>query len=465
MRTDLARVAALLLATTGCVSTGIRSDLDEIQQITDAVAIADVGGEVEPETVEDARELLGRPLDADGAVRIALLNNRELRATLREVGIARGELLQAGFLPNPTIEAELLPERNSEVELRVEWDLAGLILAPLRADVASAAVEVARFRAAGLLVETGYMVRSAFHAAQAAEERLAIAQRSLDASAAARDAARALATAGGVRALDLAAREAEFEEDRIRVAELELEVIVAREAVQRLLGLHGEETVWTIAAPLAEAPTEPFDPPDLERTVIDASLALREMRSDMERLGRRVGLARAEGVLPELLVDVHTLIGDPSATSQVLVGAGLSLRLPVFDRGEGAVAGYEHALDAALERYIGTAIEVRSAAREARARALSARARSRHYSDAVLVARQHVVDETLLQYNAMQVSIFQLLDALRALQESQLAAVETRREYWTAAAALGAVLSGQAVDPSGARPTAHDTRSTQTGEH
>ena len=91
-------VGALTLASHGCVSTGLRSDLDEIRQLADAVAIADVTGDVVTETDDDAHEILAAPLDADAAVRIALLNNRELRATLREVGVARGELLQARFL-------------------------------------------------------------------------------------------------------------------------------------------------------------------------------------------------------------------------------------------------------------------------------------------------------------------------------------------------------------------------------
>lgn len=436
----------------GCVSTGIRGDLDEIRQLADAVAIADVAGDVEAETDDDAHELLGAPLDADTAVRIALLNNRELRATLREVGVARGELLQAGLLPNPLIEASLAPERNTDIEIRVEWDVAGLILSPLRADIASAALDAARYHAASATIETGYMTRAAFHSVQAAEERLAISQRTLDAMTAARDAARALAGAGGIRALDLAVREAELEEERVHVAELELDVVISREELQRLLGLHGAETSWTVAAPLADAPADPVDSPDLERAALDASLSLREMRSDMERIGRRVGLARVEGVLPELLVDVHTLLGNPGGTDAVVFGGGVGLRLPIFDRGDGLVAAYEHELDAALERYIGMAINVRSTAREARARSMSARARARHYADVVLVARQHLVDETLLQYNAMQVSVFQLLEAIRTLQESQLAAVDARREYWTATAALGAVLAGHAVDGHAMEP-------------
>ncbi len=458
-------LAMLAMLASGC-STGIRGDLEEIRQLADAVAIADVAREVETETPEDARELLSAPLDADTAVRIALLNNRELRATLREVGIARGELLQAGLPPNPLVEATFLPERDTTFELRVEYDLlAGIVLTPLRAGVASAALDAARFRAASATIEAGYVTRAAFHAVQAAEERLAITQRTLDAMTAARDAARLIAEAGGFRALDVAVREAELEEERVRVSELELDVVVAREELQRLLGLHGEETSWTIAAPLADAPAEAAETPDLERTALDASLALRELRSEMERIGRRVGLARVEGVLPQLLLDLHVLLGNPNSPDRNAIGYGASvgLRLPLFDQGAGTVAAYEHELDATLERYIGMAIEVRSAAREARARALSARARARHYQDVVLVARQHVVDETMLQYSGMQVSVFQLIDAILSLQESQLAAVETRREYWTAAAALGAGLAGQAVDPSG-RATEPRVRTRTRGE-
>ncbi len=168
---------------------------------------------------------------------------------------------------------------------------------------------------------------------------------------------------------------------------------------------------------------------------------------------RRAGLARTEALLPELLVDLHALIGTADTTmatpATALGNGGVALRLPIFDQGGGRVAMHEHALDAAFERYVGAAIDVRSAAREARARVLSSASRARHYASVVVPARQRVLDETVLQYDAMQVSIFQLLEALRARQDSEIAAVRTRAEYWTAAAAMDALLAGHVVTLDG----------------
>src|SRR5258708_8828296 len=47
------------------------------------------------------QELLSRPLGMDGAIQIALLNNRGLQASYSELGIAEADLVQAGRLPNP----------------------------------------------------------------------------------------------------------------------------------------------------------------------------------------------------------------------------------------------------------------------------------------------------------------------------------------------------------------------------
>jgi len=458
MRSELPIVLALSLV--GCVSTSVRGDLDDLRELTRAEALPDVDGPVDDATPEAALDALAHPLDSDAVVRIALLNNRELRARIRELGIERGRLLTAGLLPNPLVEGELTPERQTAVAMRVEWDVAGLLLAPMRAEAASTDLDIARYDAASAVIETGYEVRAAFYALQAAEESVAVAQRALDAQLTARDAARALAAAGNLRALDVRAREAAFEEERVEVAEHELEAILAREAVQRLLGLSGQDTAWTLAGALAPIPDATNDDEDLERRAIESSLELRALSSLMVGEARRAGLARTEAILPELLVDLHALVGTADTTMTApgaALGGGIALRLPIFDQGSGRVAMHEHALDAAFERYIGLAIEVRSAARETRARVLSAAMRGRHYASIVLPARQGVLDETLLQYDAMQVSIFQLLDALRARQSSEIAAIATRREYWEAAAAMDALLAGHHVE--GGEIGTHTTRS------
>src|SRR3989338_6136986 len=47
------------------------------------------------------QELLREELTVDRAVRIALLNNRGLQATLEDLGIARADAVQASLIQNP----------------------------------------------------------------------------------------------------------------------------------------------------------------------------------------------------------------------------------------------------------------------------------------------------------------------------------------------------------------------------
>lgn len=57
---------------------------------------ADDGGRLD----EQAHALLGQPLTADAAVKLALLNNAGLQAMFEELGMARGDLIRALRLPN-----------------------------------------------------------------------------------------------------------------------------------------------------------------------------------------------------------------------------------------------------------------------------------------------------------------------------------------------------------------------------
>jgi outer membrane protein TolC len=457
MRPQAPALSALVVALSGvfgCASSSIAGDVGRVKDLTRVERLARVeDADVEPTTAAETRRLLEKPLDADGAVRVALLDNRELRAALREMGIARGRLIQAGLLPNPVVEAELLPERNTRLELRVEYDLTHALLAPSRAHAEEPELEAARFRAASAVIELGYRVRVAFYSLQSAEQRLAISQQVLDAQAAARDTARALFDAGNVSELASATEEADYERARIRVAELELEVARDREAVERLLGTHGASTAWKVAGALPPAPERAEIPQELERRALRASLELAETRQRLEGLARRAGVTSTIGWLPEISVDVHALSGDPeappgSSERDVRFGAGVSVGVPLFDRRQGDVLSLESEFDALLERFYGMAVEIRSAAREARSRVVSAHARARQYADVIVPAEKRVTEQTLLQYNAMQLGIFELLAARRAELDGRLAQVDTLREYWSAVAELHALSAGKRVDPA-----------------
>jgi cobalt-zinc-cadmium efflux system outer membrane protein len=443
-----ARYALVLLALGGCASS-LRSDVASVGKLSRMQAPLPKlrEGHVDAEPVEETRALLARPLDAEAAVRLALLNNRELRARLRELGIASARVVEAGLVANPIFEAELLPERDSDLEVRVEYEITSLVMAPLKRRAEQHDLEAARLDVAGDVIELGYEVRTAFYALQTAERRLGFAQQTLDALAAGRDAAVAIAEAGNSPQLNAASQIVGYERARITVAQVELEVATLREALQRLLGLHGEHTAWTVDPALQDLPEQSPTMAEIERKALEANLELRGARERLEALARRTGIARTEGWLPEVALDVHALRTDEEAGSGDAWrwGGGVSVEVPLFDHGQGERRGQEAQFDALLERYQGLAIELRSRARETSNRLRSAHARARQYETVIVPAQTTVMEQTLLQYNAMQVGIFQLLEARRELLDVQLAYADTVREYWSARAQYDALLSGRMV--------------------
>jgi outer membrane protein, heavy metal efflux system len=433
-----------LVAGAGCASTFAGPDLDRVRALTSAALPDVLDGNVSAKVADDVRKLLEQPLDADTAVRIALLNNRELRARLREMGLARARLIEAGVLPNPHLDAEKPVEPEVRYELGVEYDITRALLAPMRSRAAAADLEAARYRAAAAVVELGADVRVAFYQAQADEQRRSLARQSLDALAAGRDTARALSKAGNISQLALASQEAAYERNRALVAQVELEAFATREGLQRRLGLHGADTSWKIRGTLARAPEQPPASERLETRALEASLALAEIRSRLESLARRTGLSRAEGWIPDLSVGIRAaqMVPGNDGHGGRRFGGGVTVNIPLFDRNQGNTAALNAEFDTLLERYHGSAVDVRSIAREQESRLSSAHARARQYETVILPAQKRLTQETLLQFNAMQVGIFQLLLARREELDVELGYVETLREYWTAKARVQALLKG-----------------------
>ena len=60
----------------------------------------------------------------------------------------------------------------------------------------------------------------------------------------------------------------------------------------------------------------------------------------------------------------------------------------------------------------------------------------------MLPLHQTISAETVLQYNAMQVDAFALLEAARARARAKVASIEAKRNFWLASADLSAAVLG-----------------------
>ncbi len=428
-----------------CATTSLSGDLSSIERtVSTRAMLAELtlpridGPELVPEEVD---RLLAMPLSADAAVKIALLNNREARAALSEIGIARGTLVQAGLIPNPEVDFEMRAPGGAQpvqIDVGLELNISATLLAPVRAGIAEASLDAERLKAAGALLDLTWSTRVAFYEAQAAQQKLDLRLRAFASQQASYETAAELSKVGNLAALALSNELGAVELARVQVAEAENSLLDAREVMNRKLGLSGNRTTWRLAGPLS-VPNEIAPGEMTEAKAITASLELAELINRAEAASRKVGLAKTEAWLPHLAAGFH---GERDAALWEL-GAHVTVGLPIFDRAQGRHLSARSEYDALRARAEHQALLIRSAVRTALNRAESAGKRARHYAERLVPARQETLKQTLLQYNAMQLGVFQVLAAQRAVTETALAQVDATLDAWKARASLDLLAAGR----------------------
>ena len=437
----------LSLLGAGCATTGLNDDLASIRRTVTArgaLAQFDLPRLEAPEAVpEEVDRLLEQPLTADAAVRLALINNREARAALAEIGIARGQFMQAGLLPNPEVEFEVRApggDQPPQIDIGLELNLSATFLAPLRAGVASATLDAERWKAAGALLDLTWSTRVAYYEAQALQQKLDLRLRAFASQQASYETALELSKVGNLPALALANELAGVELSRVQVAEAENALLDGREALTRKLGLSGARTRWTFAGQL-QVPKEVPTGDAVEAKAIEASLELSELFGRAEAASRRVGIAKTEAWLPHLSAGFH---GERDGNLWEL-GAHVTVGLPIFDRAQGRQLSARSEYDGLRARAEGQALQVRSVVRMTLNRVESAGRRARHYAERLVPARQQQLAQTVLQYNAMQVGVFQVLAAQREVTEAAISQVDATLDAWKARASLDLLLAGRST--------------------
>jgi outer membrane protein, heavy metal efflux system len=386
--------------------------------------------------------LLQRPLDRDAAVRIAIANNRRLQAAYDELGLAAADVADATVLR--PLEVDLsrkyaVSGPGSETEIEATQDILDLLQLPQRRSIAGAGVRAARARSISATVELVALVEAGYYGMVAAEQERELRQTAFNAASASAEVLERQHAAGGATDLALARERDLREQARLDLARAELLTETRREELNELLGLHGESTRWSVAGRLPDLPATPPALDSLERDAVASSLELAALRAEAEAGAGQVSLARVRTILPELGVGLAATRRDDGEWE---AGPALSIGLPLFNWQQGPRARAHARLRRAQNLLAATAVELRAQARAARQRALEAHAEARHLHSVVLPLRQRVLDETLLQYNAMNASLFELLQARRDLVEAGRQYIEALRRYWETAARVAALRRG-----------------------
>lgn len=450
---------ALTAITFGCASVPPDADFPQVRQAVedriDQRVVWRRGGEADAAVDVAVRALLARPMTPDEAVQVALLNNRRLQATYEDLMVAQADLVQAGLLSNPIFDAEILLEsgQSAGLELSLVQDFLEVFYLPLRKRIAGARFEAAKLEVTQAVLDTAHDARSEAVDLIAAGQRVELRRTVLEAMEASYDLAQRLHAAGNTTDLSLALQRAQYEQAKLDLADAESAYIERRERMNVMLGLWGPATQrWAMIERLPDP--EPLTaselaPEGLVARAVEASPGLAASRYRLEALGARLGLARSEALLPGLEAGAK---GEREVGSgEWVAGPVFEVPIPLFDRNQASRARVRAEVRREQAAYYARAVELRAAVRAAYARMQTARAQVDYYQRVMLPLRAQIVNETLLQYNAMQVGAFELLQAKQMQIETGARYVDALAEYWRTHATLTSVVSGGSAEMGNSR--------------
>jgi multidrug efflux system outer membrane protein len=466
-RKKLVCAAAVLAFLAGCATVSPDGGVGDVQKLaqgkTAGVEVARGG----VPTAQAVAGLLAQPVDEAAAVRIALLNNPGLQASMATLGISDADRVQAGRLPNPHLALGRFVEGDKlEIERILTFNVMGLLTLPWRSQWAGQQTELAKLQAAQDVVMLAADTRKSWIRAVAAQQTARYMRDVKEAAEAGAELARRLARVGNWSRLHQAREQSFLTDATAQLARAEQAAFASREQLTRMMGLWGAQTNYQLPDRLPDLPKAARELTDVEAQALGQRLDVRSATMEASYVANSLGFVKASGFIDALDVSyTHTTTFDNAASSrETKRGFEIELPLPVFDWGQARNARAQSVYMQSVAKVREVGVRARSEAREAYHGYRTAYDLARYYRDEVVPLRKFISDEVLLRYSGMITSIFELLSDARTNVMAVNASIEAQRDFWLADADLQTTLTGtspgglsrmQSVAPAGDAAQGH----------
>lgn len=438
----------LLVLLAGCATTDTSKVLTQTQQDLASFTATPLQTATTPEQIAQTRaaaqRLLAQPLQQGDAVDLALLNSPALQALLAGAMADASQAAQQGRTANPRLGLEWSSLLNeTDIARRISFGLLDVLTLAQRQDMAVRAVQQLQLQLSMDVVAHISNVRQAWVKAVAAQEAQAYAQQVQEAASIGAELARRMQVVGNSSKLQAARQQLWYAQATAQLAQARDEAQSAREALVRALGLDsGQAQALRLPARLPDLPTAP--------KLYDQTMA----QAWQTRLDLRMARAAWEGAQAARSLGQWTRWGDVeiglrndlvrgAEGSNTRQGLELGLALPLFDDGSLRRAGLDARSLALAQQVQATERQAASQLRESYAHYRSTYELARQYRDELLPLRKTMSEESLLRYNGMLVSVFDLLMDAQEQITLVRAALAAQQQFWLADAALQAALVGK----------------------
>jgi cobalt-zinc-cadmium efflux system outer membrane protein len=446
-------IISAALALSGCGTVAVQDD-----GAARATALQRVGLGASPEEASSAlssaaadvnaqvEQLLQQPLTADSAMRLALLQNPQLRSQMAELGVARADLQQAGLISNPALAVGgLRPEGGGrwQMDFGLSQSVLDVLTRGLRRSLAQAEFTRVQLEVSGRLTDVLLTAQQHYYATLAARHRAAIADLVATAAETHAELARAYQRAGNITELDAVTQTAEAHARRL---EADTAAFDARQAQTMLAADLGIADALRVHLPeqLPLPLTETLETAELVKQALRDRLDLQALRQTQDQLNRDIALHRKTRGIATFEAGANTERDYDGSTN---VGPEVRLSLPIFDNGSARVLAGQSRLEQNAAAIAGLEIAIRQDVTQALADMALQSQRAQRYRDTLIPQRERIVALSLQRTHYMLTGPFETLLAKQQEYAAYLDYVDALGRYWQARADLMKAL-GRAL-PSG----------------
>lgn len=450
----------------GCVSAFERAQYEQndagFLNVSAETARATGKQTVWVQSQEDARKTSERvhglvhrkTIDADTAVQVALLNNKGLQAAYSEIGISAAEAWQQTLLENPTVSIGTFgiaaPELGAfrTIEGMIASNILAMTTRRKRVLIADTRFRQAQLKAVVETLSLAAETRTAWINAVAAFEQVFYFNQAQKAADAASELAKRLGESGALGKGGQAREHAFYSELSGEKARARLASKIAKEELTRQMGLWGEDIDYFVPDQLPQLPNRVTKRNAVEKEALQRRIDLRVAKLELEAIAASYKLTDATRYLTDFEViggfEAEREVEDGDRKTVTTPQIEIGFVIPIFDSGKPRMRKAELAYMQAANKLAEKAVNIRSEARSAYLSYRSSYDIAQHYRRNVLPLRTTIEEESLLTYNGMITSTFELLADTRAKINSIILSVNAKKEFWLADANLAAALHGAA---------------------
>ena len=425
-----AGVAALL---SGCATVHPGLDPPQINKLLAARGAPELGWEKSGGTdAALAGQWLAEPMTADRAVHVAMLRSPRLQEEYARLGLARADIMEAVQVANPRFTfsrlGQLGPPGN-QLALGLAMPLVDLLVLPARTRLAKADFERAKLGIAAAVLAVTFDVEQSWYdyvgAQQVADMRAAVGT-SLATSA---ELAKRFYDAGNISELQLKREEAAAVQARIAASRALVTARLARLKLNTTVGLSGADAEWKTSDRLPLPVASEDDPATLDALANHGNLDLLAMSREVDILASAAKITRNFRLLGGTEIGIDR---EREVDGSIIQGPTLNLEVPIFNQGGAKVARADARLLAARARLLALHLKTDNAVRlgAERVRVLSAVVKDHH--DALIPARETIVERSQQEQNYMLIGIFEVIQAKTQEYDAYQSYLEAIRDYWDA---------------------------------